>query len=158
MPAATAPSMPDTLTPEQAAFWAAFLASPAAPPDAERMFHSAFGVGSGTDEGAALILSGRKTATSALPSEFLPGAPPVPGSLSLLYAARGRPVAIIETLSVTRQTLADMTPDFITAYGEWGGPDAFRIGMREWYQSQDPAFTDQTPLLAERFRVVWTGA
>jgi uncharacterized protein YhfF len=150
--------MPDELTPEQAAFWAAYLASPAAAPDAATRFHSAFGVGSGTDEGAAEILSGRKTATSALPADFLPGQPPVPGSLSLLYAARGRPVAIIETLSITLMTLADMDATFIAAYAEWDGPDAFRQGMLTWYRSQDPGFTEQTPLLAERFRVVWTGA
>ncbi|MFM2390743.1 MAG: Peroxyureidoacrylate/ureidoacrylate amidohydrolase RutB [Pseudomonadota bacterium] len=149
--------MPEGLTPEQAAFWAAFLASSAAPPDAEGRFHSAFGVGSGTDEGAALILSGRKTATSALPTEFAPGTPPVPGSLSLLYASNGRPVAIIETLSILPLSLDQMQTDFISAYAEWDSPDAFRQGMLDWYRAQDPAFTAQTPLLCERFRVLWAG-
>jgi hypothetical protein len=27
--------------------------------------------------------------------------------------------------------------------------------MLQWYQSIDPAFTADTPLLCERFRVVW---
>ncbi len=149
--------MPDGLTAEQAAFWAAFLASPAAAPDATQRFHSAFGVGSGTDAGAALILSGRKTATSALPADFLPGAPPVPGSLSLLYASRGRPVAIIETLSIIPLTLDQMDSAFITAYAEWDSPENFRNGMLNWYRSMDPTFCATTPLLAERFRVVWAG-
>jgi uncharacterized protein YhfF len=149
--------VPDNMTPEQDTFWAAFLASPAAPADAEARFHSAFGVGSGTDEGAALILSGRKTATSALPAEFLPGAPPAPGSLSLLYAHAGRPVAIIETLSITPLTLDQMDAAFIAAYAEWDSPAAFRHGMLDWYRCLDPTFTPHTPLLAERFRVIWAG-
>ena len=83
--------MPDGLTPDQAAFWAAFLASPAAPPDADARFHSVFAIGSGSDAGATLILSGVKTATSSLPAEFQDIAPPPPGSLSLLTGAGGRP-------------------------------------------------------------------
>lgn len=157
MPAVTAQSMPDRLTAEQAAFWAAFLASPAAPAGANERFHSAFGVGSGTDAGAALILSGRKTATSALPADFLPGKPLVPGSLSLLHAALGRPVAIIETVSISLLSLNQMDDALIAACGEWEGPAAFRTGMLSWYKSQEPGFTTSTPLLAERFRVIWTG-
>jgi uncharacterized protein YhfF len=149
--------MPDGLTPEQAAFWAAFLANPSAPADADHRFHSAFGVGNGSEEGAALILSGRKTATSARPADFAPGAPPVPGSLSLLYASAGRPVAIIETLSITPMTLDQMDEGFIAAYAEWDSATAFRQGTLDWYRSVDPTFTPHTPLLAERFRVIWAG-
>lgn len=147
--------MPDGLTPEQAAFWAAFLASPAAPPDAEGRFHSAFGVGSGSDEGAAEIVTGRKTATSSHPSEFPHGTAPIPGSLSLLTGAKGRPVAIVETLWTGPMSLDEMDADFIRAYGEWDDPAAFRAGMLEWYRGLYPDFNAATPLLAERFRVIW---
>jgi uncharacterized protein YhfF len=157
LPAAMARSMPDGLPPDQAAFWAAFRASPQAPPDADARFHSAFGVGSGTEEGAAEILSGRKTATSSRPEDFAPGPLPQPGSLSLLTGAQGRPVAVIETLSIQSLSLAEMDAAFIAAYGEWDDAAAFHAGMLEWYQALDPGFTPQTPLLAERFRVVWTG-
>lgn len=149
--------MPDGLTPDQAAFWAAFRASPAAPPDAEARFHSVFGVGSGTDECAAEILSGRKTATSSRLEDFAPGMAPQPGSLSPLTGAKGRSVAIVETLSMQTLSLDQMGADFIRAYGEWDGPEAFRAGMLQWYQGLDPGFTPQTPLLAEWFRVIWAG-
>jgi uncharacterized protein YhfF len=155
LPAVTARSMPEGLCPEQAAFWAAFLGSPAAPKDAEARFHSVFGVGSGGDEGAALILSRAKTATSSLPSEFAPDAAPVPGSLSLLTGAKCRPLAVVETLSICSMTLASMGDDFIKAYAEWPDRDAFVRGMTEWYQGLDPDFTADSPLLAERFRVIW---
>lgn len=147
--------MPDGLTPDQAAFWAAFGASTAAPPDADARFHSVFAIGAGSDEGAAEILSGRKTATSSHPSEFVDSAAPVAGSLSLLTGSHGRPVAIVETLWTGPLSLDDMDADFIRAYGEWDDPADFRAGMLEWYQGLYPDFTSATPLLAERFRAIW---
>jgi len=147
--------MPDGLTPDQAAFWAAFLASPAAPPDADARFHSVFAIGSGSDAGATLILSGVKTATSSLPAEFQDIAPPTPGSLSLLTGAGGRPMGIVETRSITPLTLNQMDEAFSAAYAEWPDHTSFVQGMIEWYQSVDPDFTAETPLLAERFRVIW---
>lgn len=147
--------MPEGLTPDQAAFWAAFLASPAAPPDADARFHSVFAIGSGSDAGATLILSGTKTATSSLPAEFQGIAPPIPGSLSLLTGAGGRPMGIVETLSMAPLTLSQMDEAFSAAYAEWPNHTGFVQGMIEWYQSVDPGFTAETPLLAERFRVIW---
>lgn len=147
--------MPDGLTPDQAAFWAAFLASPTAPPDADARFHSVFAIGSGSDAGAALILSGTKTATSSLPAEFQDIAPPIPGSLSLLTGAGGRPMGIVETLSITPLPLGQMDEAFSAAYAEWPDHAAFIQGMIEWYQGVDPGFTAETPLLAERFRLIW---
>lgn len=147
--------MPEGLTPDQAAFWAAFLASPAAPTDADARFHSVFAIGSGSDAGATLILSGVKTATSSLPSEFQDIAPPIPGSLSLLTGASGRPMGIVETLSMAPLTLSQMDEGFSAAYAEWPDHTGFLQGMIEWYQSVDPGFTAETPLLAERFRVIW---
>jgi uncharacterized protein YhfF len=144
------------MTPEQAVFWAAFKASGAAPPDADARFHSAFGIGGGSDEGAYLVISGAKTATSSLPAEFGDQPPPKPGDLSILLGAGGAPRAVVETLSMVPCCLDDMAPDFIAAYGEWPDTAAFRAGMIEWYQSVDPTFTPQTPLLCERFRVIWT--
>jgi uncharacterized protein YhfF len=147
--------MPEGLTPDQAAFWAAFLASPTAPADADARFHSVFAIGSGSDTGATLILSGVKTATSSLPSDFQGIAPPGPGSLSLLTGAAGRPMGVVETLSMTPLTLSQMDEAFSAAYAEWPDHASFVQGMIEWYQSVDPGFTAETPLLAERFRVIW---
>jgi uncharacterized protein YhfF len=150
--------MPDGLTPDQAAFWAAFRASPAAPPDADARFHSVFTIGTGSDEAAAEIVAGKKTATSALPSEFAPGTAPVAGSLSLLTGSGGRPVASVETVWTGPLSLDEMDPAFIAAYGEWDNPAAFRAGMLQWYQGLDPGFTPATSRLAERFRAIWTGS
>jgi uncharacterized protein YhfF len=147
--------MPEGLTPDQVAFWAAFCASPGAPPDAEARFHSVFGVGSGTDAGAALILSGAKTATSSRPGDFGAEGAPIPGSLSLLTGAGGAPRAVVETVAIRLTCLADMDADFARAYAEWLDLPSFRAGIRDWYRGEDPNFTDQSPLLAEILRVVW---
>ena len=121
--------MPEGLTPDQAAFWAAFLASPTAPPDADARFHSVFAIGSGSDAGATLILSGVKTATSSLPSDFQGIAPPTPGSLSLLTGAAGRPMGVVETLSMTPLTLSQMDDSFSAAYAEWPDHASFVQGI-----------------------------
>lgn len=144
------------MTPEQAKFWAAFKASGAAPPDADARFHSAFGIGSGSDSGADLVIAGIKTATSALPAEFGDQPPPKPGDLSILLGGGGVPRAVIETLSLQSVRLDEMTGDVIRDYAEWPDPASFRQGMIDWYSSVDPAFTPQTPLLFERFRVIWS--
>jgi hypothetical protein len=48
-----------------------------------------------------------------------------------------------------------MDDAFRVAYAEWPDQASFVQGMIEWYQSVDPDFTAETPLLAERFRVIW---
>jgi uncharacterized protein YhfF len=146
-----------TMTPKLAAFWAAWKATGTAPPDADARYHSAFGIGSGTDEGAELVVCGVKTATSSHPKDFSDQPPPKPGDLSVLLGAGGRPRAVVETLSMQLLSLNQMPQDFIAAYAEWPDAAAFRSGMLEWYQGVDPGFTADTPLWCERFRVVWSG-
>jgi uncharacterized protein YhfF len=143
------------MTGAEAAFWQAWLASGLAPADAEARWHSAFGVGSGTDEGAALILSGRKTATSSPLAAFGDRGPPRPGDLSMLLGAGGIPRAIVETVWAAPCTLAAMDADFATAYAEWPDLEQTRAGLLDWYRQEDPAFTPDTPLWFERMAVVW---
>jgi uncharacterized protein YhfF len=161
-PVVTARSMPeaeaDGLTPDQAAFWSAFLASPAAPPDASARFHSAFGIGDGSEEGARLVLTGIKTATSSRLADFGDQGPPRPGSLSMLLGSGGAPRAIVETLRVWPMSLAQADETFAKAYAEWPDSAAFREGMLQWYQRDDPAFALETPLICETFRVIWARA
>lgn len=126
------------MTPAEAAFWTAFKASGAAPPDADARFHSAFGIGSGSDEGAALVLSGAKTATSSLLQDFGNQPPPKPGDLSILLGAGAVPRAVVETASMQPMSLDEMDDAFIVAYAEWPDARSFRAGMIEWYQGVTP--------------------
>jgi hypothetical protein len=142
------------MTPDEAAFRAAFKASGAAPANAGQRYHSSFGVGSGSDAGAALILSGAKTATSARPADFAGQPPPGPGSLSILLGAGGVPRAVVETLSMPPSCLEAMDDGFVAAYAEWPDRAAFNAGMLGWYRQADPDVGPRSTLLAERFRVV----
>ena len=142
------------MTAAEAAFWAAFKASGAAPPDADARFHSAFGIGGGSDEGAALVIAGTKTLTSWLPGEF-PENPPVAGSLSILLGAAGAPRAVIGTLRVWPMTLAETTAAHAAAYAEWPDLASFRAGMLDWYRRADPGFGEGTILMFEEQRLVW---
>jgi uncharacterized protein YhfF len=143
------------MTEEEATFWQAWLASGLAPADAEARWHSAFGVGSGTDEGAALILSGCKTATSSRMDAFCDRGPPRAGDLSILLGAAGIPRAIVETVWAGPCSLAAMDEDLATAYGEWPDLEQTRAGLLDWYCTEDPTFTRDTPLWFERMAVVW---
>lgn len=143
------------MTGAEAAFWQAWLATGLAPADAEARWHSAFGIGSGTDEGAALILSGRKTATSSRLAAFGDRGPPRPGDLSMLLGAGGTPLAIVETVWAAPCALADIDAGFAEAYGEWSDLEQTRMGLLDWYRQEDPAFTLESPLWCERMTVIW---
>jgi uncharacterized protein YhfF len=142
------------MTPAEAAFRVAFKASGAAPPDADARYHSACAIGGGSDEGAALVLSGAKTLSSWLPAEF-PEYPPAPGHLSILLGAVGTPRAVIETVRVWPMTLAETTEGHAAAYAEWPGLAAFRQRMLDWYRRQNPAFGPDTTLMFEEQRLLW---
>lgn len=108
----------------------------------------------GADEGAALILAGKKTATSAPPWEE----PAFPGALSVLLDGRNRPVAVVETLTVEARTFGSLDPDFARAYGEGDGTLAgFRADTGGYYAQafadRGLPFGDDTTLVAETFRV-----
>lgn len=139
------------------AFWARFLASVAAkrlvaPP---KLFE-AFAVGATpeqADAGAALILAGEKTATSAHASEFDPAqGPPTPGALSILLDGAGRPVAVVETVEIKARTLDQLDADFALDYGEWDRTlPTLRRELATWHADKPKPLT----LLCERFRVVY---
>jgi uncharacterized protein YhfF len=142
------------MTPAEAAFWQAFKASGTAPPDADARFHSAFGIGSGSDAGAALVVSGAKTLTSWQPDDFSQD-PPRAGSLSILLGTGGTPRAVVETVRVWPMTLSDTTEAHAAAYAEWPGLAAFRAGMLAWYRRATPTFGPESPLMFEQQRLVW---
>ena len=106
-----------TPSPEALRFWTAFLASGAAPEGATLL--ECFRIGDSpesADAGAALVLSGVKTATSQLPAAG--ATPPAPGDLSILLDGAGRPVAVVETVAVASVALDAMDEALARAYGE----------------------------------------
>ena len=149
------------LAPAARAFWETYVDSEiGAGHPAPHLYDTMMigGDAASADIGAQLILSGRKTTTSALPSDF-GGAgqrPPRPGDLSLVLDGRGDPVCIVRTVSVKTQPFRNVDEAFAWDYGEWDGTLAtWRDRMLAYYADrlmEDPL---DTPLVCERFTRVW---
>ena len=120
------------------------------------------------DELTALALAGTKTTTAGLLVEMdLDGeAVPEPGERSVLIDSAERPVAVIETVACRVVRLADVEDRHAIDEGEgYANAEEFRVAHERFWNSYlddlrerlgNPAFalTDDTLIVAERFRVV----
>jgi len=141
-----------------ARFWQRFTASEAATRFRNPALYGSVSIGStaeSADEGAQMILDGRKTATSSLPDGD--ATRPVVGALSVVLDGAGQPVAVIETIEVALRTLDELDDDFAEEYGEWDlSVEMLRAELRLSYApalDEDDGQTAQ--LLCEHFRVVY---
>ncbi len=149
-------------------FWTKFLAQTDIPDAAEKYFDT-LRIGDSKasgDEGAQLVLSGAKTATSSLRMVYEVNGEPLPekGSLRVVEDGAGRPVAVIETTELIFDKFFEIDDAFARAYGEWGGSlKSWRRQCRAHFspmcRSLGRPFSEETELVLERFRVVFkTGA
>lgn len=109
--------------------------------------------------GAALVLSGRKTATSALPEEFDGSRPPHKGDLSIIADGHDHPVAVVETTEAIIKPFAEASEDFAHAYGEWDGTlGTWRKKNASYYEMVCERlgleWHEQRELVFERFRLL----
>ncbi len=123
--------------------------------------------GSLRDDLTRRALAGVKTATTGLRVEYeLDGDPlPLPGARQVLVGSAEQPVAIVETTSRPVVRLADIDDAHAIDEGEgFADASAFRIAHERYWGREidqlrarlgDPTFrvTDDTPVVAERFRV-----
>lgn len=148
-------------------FWTKFLNSGFSPANANDLFLESFQIGStaaAADGGARLILNGEKTATSSLLWQYeLSGEPtPYVGSLSVLEDGSRAPVCVVQTTWVEIIPYGQIDADFARDYGETDGTlDSWYRVFGENYaslcESIGRQLTEQTPLLCERFEVVYSG-
>lgn len=147
-------------------FWQDFSGSAAAPDNAEDLFQAGYQIGSDesdANEGAKLILNGEKTATSSLlwnlqqNSEALPRV----GDLCVIEDGKGEPVCVVQTNWVEIIRFADVDAGFARDYSETAGT------LEDWHQvfgeyygeecaDMGRELTDDTPLVCERFRVIFS--
>lgn len=118
------------------------------------------------DRLVAAILSGRKTSTTSLAIEYDVEGDPLPkaGDRAVLIGSAGEPLAVLETTEVRLMPVRDI--DLAHAIDEGEGYEsvaAWRAGherfwhstpMRNFLHRPDFAVTDDTVVVAERFRVV----
>jgi len=153
------------LTASTHAFWADFLRSRADPRSVDELLYEAFRIGNSEEsanEGAQLILSGKKTTTSSLLWEYENLRKPLPevGSLSILENGKGEAVCVVETTWLEVVPLEKIDAGFAIAYGEWGSTLAeWQQNAWRYYSAQCQQLgrepTLQMPLVCERFRVVY---
>ena len=153
------------LEPRAEACWNEYLASLADPAEAQGRFYEVFAIGStreSANEGAALIKSGVKTATSSLVWDSVAESKPMPdvGSLSIVADGDGVPVCIVETTALEIKPLRDVDARFAYDYGEGDRTlESWRADCLAYNRPRCLALgksaTDEMPLLCERFVVVY---
>jgi uncharacterized protein YhfF len=147
------------------AFWRAYLAQLSAEHPHRSARPDSFGFGGVPDlaeELAALVLAGRKRATTSLPVEYtaLGEALPRAGDLSIIVRGDGRPVAIIERTHVESLPFDEVDARFAAVEGEGDG------SLGYWRRAHQEYFTDvvgrlggsfdgRTSVICQTFRVVW---
>jgi uncharacterized protein YhfF len=112
------------------------------------------------DNGAAAVLAGKKTATSAAFWDFPDGRIPFVGALSVLLDGRGAPCAILETERVAVIPFSAADEALAFDYGEWDLTlPTWRSNTRILYEvsaaRHGQVFCDDTPIICEWFRVVY---
>ncbi len=147
------------------AFWRRFLDSRTGPKDANERFYESFRVGNddeSANEGARLILSNEKCATSSLQWEYEDCGKPLPrvGALSVVEDARRRPQCVVETTWVEVIPFGEVDATFAYDYGEGDRT------LEGWYRVFGPYYAElceetgrelssHTALVCERFRVIF---
>lgn len=111
------------------------------------------------DEGAALILQGKKTLTSSPFWDYPDGVIPFVGALGVLLDGAGQPRGVVETTRVEVLPFGVVTEDMARAYGEGERTvEWWRRVMGEFYRASatrhGATFTEDTPLIWEWFGVV----
>lgn len=147
------------------AYWAAFLESPAGAGSSYERLYETFRIGADehdADQGAALILSGAKTATSSLLWEYEHSGKPLPtqGCMSVLQDGAGTPVCIVETTWIEVIAFCRVDAQFADDYGEGDRTlEGWRKTFWSYYTSAcseiGREMSDDTPLVCERFRVIY---
>lgn len=154
------------MTPDVAAFWAAFLAEVG--DDRSDRFFETFHFDDNpadADALAALVLAGTKRATASLVWSFEARgvAAPAPGALSIVTWWDGRPACVIETLAIEVIAFEQVGTEFAAAEGEGDGSLAHWRRVHHDYFGRECArlgrqATPRMPVLCERFRVVYRAA
>ena len=103
------------------------------------------------DRLAALIVAGVKTATC---SDTGIEPPPVEGERGCLMSGDGRPVAILQTETVTRMKFADMSEELAALEGEGDLSLEYWQSAHREYFTRNGVFAEDMDVFFETFRLV----
>jgi uncharacterized protein YhfF len=144
-------------------FWRNFLAATDISDATSRLYGTTTADDSmaAADEAVQQILSGDKTASSALLAEYQATNRPAPqvGSLSILVGEDGSPVAVVETTAVSIERFCDVDDQFARAHGPGQSLKSWRRQCRSAFaaraRSMGTPFGEESELICHRFRVVY---
>jgi uncharacterized protein YhfF len=112
------------------------------------------------NELGALVVAGTKraTAASAWALEAEGKLPPKPGDFSIVTTWSGRPLCVIETLSIELVPFKNVNAEFAATEGEGDGSLEFWQSAHRAYFARECSrlgrtFTEDMPVVCERFRV-----
>ena len=105
------------------AYWMSFLDSQSSSMGSNERFYESFQIGSDVedaDEGARLILCGKKTATSSLFWEYESSGKPLPkvGALSVVENGAREPMCVVQTTWIEIIPFSEVDAKFAYEYGE----------------------------------------
>jgi uncharacterized protein YhfF len=103
------------------------------------------------DELAALVLEGRKTATCWAASD---GATTEVGKRMVMLDGAGKPLAVLETVELTRHRFNEMDAAFAYDEGEGDQSLAFWQEAHRIYFTRKGQFAEDMLLYCERFRLI----
>ena len=147
------------------ACWQKFLST--LPPDSS--YHSKTFIAEGwgdspemADELGALIVQGIKTATCSALWEWEAEGNPIPeeGYITIALDGRGEPICIVETIEISIHKYNEVGADFARAEGEGDlSLDYWRAAHKNYFSrvlhKVDKEFSEEMPLVCERFRVIY---
>ena len=147
------------------AYWQRFLSSlPEDSPYREKPY-VAEGWGDGpamADELGALIVQGTKTATCSALWEWEAEGNPIPktGYLTIALDGHAQPLCIVETIDISIHKYNEVDADFASAEGEGDlSLKYWREAHKNYFSRVLPKvgreFSEEMPLVCERFRVIY---
>ncbi|HPE16860.1 MAG TPA: ASCH domain-containing protein, partial [Oscillospiraceae bacterium] len=142
------------------AFWQDFLRETGRGADTRRADCFSFGLTpQDADELLALVLSGRKRATTSSLRSFRGAALPRPGDLSIVTDGAGDPRCVVETTAVSVLLFSEMDWATCRREGEDEALASWRAGHRRFFEAEGATlgyrFSENIPIVFEDFRVVY---
>lgn len=144
-------------------FWKRFLRETGRGEDTSCYEVFAFAEGEAADELAELTLAGRKRATTSCYEAYRAENEPLPrkGELSVVTDGQGEPRCVIETTEVRVLPFGEVTWALCSREGEDECIETWQETHRRIFTEEGRrlgyAFTDETRVVFEDFRVIWRG-
>lgn len=144
-------------------FWKRFLRETGRGEDTDCYEVFAFAEGETADWLAELTLAGGKRATTSCYEAYRAENAPLPerGELSVVTDGKGEPRCVIETTDVTVLPFCEVTWEICRREGEDECLETWQETHRRFFNEEGRrlgyAFTEETRVVFEDFRVIWRG-